>query len=105
MDHVKDTGPKGIIGHNGTDGSDVPKRISRYGKWIQSCGEIITYGRNTARDMIISFLVDDGVSDRGHRINLLNPRFKKVGIAVGPHKVYQTMLVIDLVEDIILTKS
>ena len=40
-------------------------------------------------------LVDYGVEDRGHRQNLLNPAWRYVGIACGPHTVYGTMCVMD----------
>jgi uncharacterized protein YkwD len=43
----------------------------------------------------LQLLVDDGVSDRGHRRNLLDPRWHYVGVACGSHYRYQTMCVLD----------
>jgi uncharacterized protein YkwD len=43
--------------------------------------------RDQAKDVVINWIVDDGVPKRVHRLNLLNPDLKHVGIASGSHKV------------------
>ena len=80
-DHVRDTGRRGLIGHTGSDGSDLTKRIARYGTWSGEIGEEISYGIHGAREVIVDLLIDDGVATRGHRKSLLNPRWRHVGIA------------------------
>jgi uncharacterized protein YkwD len=94
-DQVRDTGRRGLTGHKGADGSEFDRRIDRYGEWSGEIGENIAYGPDKPRDIIIQQLVDDGVGDRGHRKNLLNPAWRYVGIACGPHTRYGTMCVMD----------
>lgn len=94
-DHVLDTGRRGLTGHTASDGSHFAKRISRYGTWSGEIGEEISYGPGEAREVVVELLIDDGVANRGHRKGLLDPRWKFVGIACGPHAIYRTMCVLD----------
>jgi len=94
-DHARDQAITGATGHTGSGKSTLGDRLNRYGKWDISAGENIDYGNRDARRIVTSLLIDDGVTSRGHRINLLNGNFKFVGVSIGVHKVYRHMCVMD----------
>ena len=95
LDHAKDQGRSGKTGHEGADHSFVQQRVARYGQ-VNGCGENIMYGADTARDIVLKLVVDDGVSDRGHRLNFFRPDYTRVGVACGPHPTYRSVCVIAL---------
>ena len=101
-DHVRDQGPTGATGHTGTDGSRPSQRMRRHGEPGDLngslTGEVINYGDETPRMTVIQLVIDDGVPDRGHRHNLFNPKFQAGGAAIGYHKEYGTMVVVDLAD-------
>jgi uncharacterized protein YkwD len=97
-DHAKDLGSKGLTGHYGSDGSDPFVRISRYGLWDHTpgnvAGENITYGQATIAEWhLIQLLVDDNVPNRGHREALLRPRYQRVGSACETHPDFRIVCV------------
>lgn len=49
-------------------------------------------GYNQANLIVFALLVDDGVANRGHRTNILNEKFKVVGVASGTHKYIEICL-------------
>ena len=98
---LSDQSVSGNLGHTGKDGSNPFERMSKYGKWVSSAAENIDYGNNTARWVVLSLLIDDGVPGRGHRKNLLSPSMGKIGLAFGTHPSYGNMCVMDLASDYI----
>lgn len=90
-DHVKDQAPRGLMNHRGTDGTQAWDRVSRYGDWQAKISENMTFGPASPHDVVAALLIDDGISDRGHRKNILDPDVKVVGISCGPHKSYRVM--------------
>ncbi len=94
-DLLKDQEKNGGIGHITRNGQTPQRRIEKYGEWDICSAEDITYGSFEARQIVISLLIDDGVPDRGHRKNILNPCFHFAGVAFGGHPTYQSMCVID----------
>lgn len=93
-DLCNDHGPKSLVGHGGSDGSSPTSRAKRHNPKVRGVGENVAYGSFSARDVIISLVVDDNVADRGHRKNIFG-NYSKVGVAFGYHKGYEIMCVQD----------
>lgn len=93
--HALDIGPKGSIEHAGSDGSRLPDRLDRLGRWQGLIAENISAGEDEARQVVIQLLIDDGVASRGHRTNLFNPDLHQAGAGSAPHRGYRTVTVID----------
>jgi hypothetical protein len=93
-EHVTDQA-SGALGHVGSDRSDPAERMSRHGSWSTLWGENISYGKATARDVVIALIIDDGLRGRKHRKNIFNRAFHFAGAAVGPHARYRTVWSID----------
>jgi uncharacterized protein YkwD len=93
-DHCRDQA-KGAIGHNGSNRSNAAGRINRYGIWQGAWAENISYGRRTARQIVVALIVDAGVRGRGHRKNIFNPRYHVAGAASGPHPRFGRICDID----------
>lgn len=94
-DLVRSQGPAGGVGHTAPDGSTPRSRIERHGVWGGRMSENIDYGHDVPREVVIAFLVDDNIADRGHRKNLLDPAIRFAGAACGPHQRYRVMCAID----------
>ena len=94
-DHSSTQSLTNEIGHAGTDGSSPFERMERYGSYM-TAGENIDYGCSSAREIVCSLLIDDGVSSRGHRKNIMNKAFTTVGVGYADkHKAFNYMCVID----------
>ena len=92
--HAVTQGAAGEVGHDRVDGSTFSDNVRRYGTFT-SAGENISYGKNTARGIVIQLLVDDGIESRGHRKNLLSSTFTSTGVGFSTHTYYRYECVID----------
>jgi uncharacterized protein YkwD len=86
---------RGGFGHEGRDRSHSWDRIARYGNFSGSCGENISYGKSSARDVVLALIIDDGLPARKHRKNIFNPSFNYAGAAFGRHARFGTMCSMD----------
>ncbi len=94
-DHMRDQSASGRTGHAGSDGSTFRSRIEKYGSWERILGENIFYGDPGAWAVVVHLVIDDGIPERGHRKNFLNPGFRLAGVASGTHPVWRNVCVID----------
>lgn len=96
--HVDDIGPKGLTQHESSDGTATFTRVRKYynGGYM---GENISFGYSAAMDIVLQLLVDDGVESLGHRHNILNKNFIRIGLSIGSHKQYRSCCVQDFSDD------
>jgi uncharacterized protein YkwD len=92
-DQSLDQAQTGDISHQGKDKSFSWERVARYGQWVTPTSENIAYDSGTARDIVISFIIDDGVKTRGHRNNIFNASYIVTGVACGKHPLFGSMCV------------
>jgi hypothetical protein len=89
--HAVKMGERGKVGHDGFD--------SRSKKFLKNkfsiVGENCSYGSFTSTDIFMDLLIDEGISDLGHRKNILRPNFTSMGVSIKPHKSYGINCVMD----------
>ncbi|WP_157817879.1 CAP domain-containing protein [Candidatus Thiodictyon syntrophicum] len=90
----------GETGHGGRDGSTPSARIADQGHWEWIVGEVAAYGPVSGREIVSRLLIDDGVTSRGHRRNILDPRFGAVGVSIASHPRFGRTVIIDFADAI-----
>ncbi len=86
MDHALDMKNNTFFGHTSSNGMSFSQRIQRrcgvvYGACAENLGsDFDLAGRNHALQTIMGLIIDDGVANRGHRVNLLSTQYKYCGI-------------------------
>lgn len=93
-DHCADQAGGGF-GHEGRDRSHAGQRIARYGTVMGGWAENISYGKSSARDVVLALIIDDGLPARKHRKNIFNPNYNFAGAAFGRHARFGTMCSMD----------
>jgi len=94
--HAIDMGKSGKIGHNTSKGENFAKRIVELKKTYSIVFENCQYGYDKAIDMVIDLLVDEGISDYGHRKAILNSKLKYIGTSIQKHKGYRWNCVMEM---------
>lgn len=82
--HALQSGRTGHTGHKGFK--------SRYKPLMQkymAVGENCYYGSQSAMEIVIKLMIDEGIKDLGHRKNMFDRGYNSIGVSIKPHKVYQ----------------
>ena len=80
--HAIESGERGYLGHTRI-------KCTKY-----YMGECCQYGLSDALDIIISLLIDQGISSLGHRKICLG-NYTELGVSIQPHKSYGVNAVLD----------
>jgi uncharacterized protein YkwD len=94
--HIKDQSGSGATGHKGSDNTLIEQRVKPFGTWQGGIGENLTYGNESARERLLTWLIDDGFASRGHRLRLMSSDYKVAGVCCGPHPQFKAMCAITL---------
>lgn len=98
-DHARYMQNTGTTSHAGQGG--LSARVNRHGQWVGGLAENLAWGNPSAHDAIISLMIDDNVKSRGHRINIMNPEYNLVGVAIEEHPRHRVSYVINYAIDYI----
>lgn len=77
--HAQDLAKRnGIISHKSSSGKDFVQRLKETGAY-RCAAENLFIGNPNPLEALITLLIDYGVPDKGHRVNLLDPTFERMG--------------------------
>jgi uncharacterized protein YkwD len=77
QNHSRDQARMQLMTHTGSDGSSCGDRLTRQGYRWSAWGENVAMGYPTARSVVRAWM-----HSAGHRANILNPRFRDVGVGL-----------------------
>ena len=90
-DHL---GPQGLTAHSAPEFS-METRVKAQINETGAIAENVSFGWADPKEIVLQLIIDDGVATRGHRKNIYENNFDKIGIASGLHQTYQHCCVID----------
>lgn len=73
---------------------DLDTIIGNHGAYEGAYRQVVQFGSNRPEQIIINLVVSDGDKTRGQRDALLQKNLKKVGVAFGPHDIYNHLTVV-----------
>jgi uncharacterized protein YkwD len=85
-DHVQDVAETGKVTCTGTDGSNLPQRVERYGTWGGGIAENISKSKDSGHDIVLDMLIDGWDPNKGQRKNMFSAKYKVVGIGCMMNK-------------------
>ncbi len=77
------------LGNAGPNGEVAAQRVNRYGTLMSgNVAENNIKSRELSYEVtVLNMVIDDGVPNRGRRLNIFSPEFTKVGLAAAKHKL------------------
>jgi len=95
--HMQDQGSSGATGHKtGGSGALIEDRVKPFGTWQGGIGENLSYGKDSARERVLTWLIDDGFASRGHRKRVMSADYRVAGLSCGKHPQYEVMCCLTL---------
>jgi hypothetical protein len=72
--------------------------LPAFGSFTGAAQQSVVFGFDTARDIVIFLLIDDGQQERRKRKALLDPALVHAGVAVAEHETFETMCLLLFVQ-------
>ena len=96
---AKEQSANGRTGHNRINCPEISSVASNrnmgYGT-AENCG----YGKYNGKDAVNNLLIDEDVPSLGHRENILDPKYTKIGAGTAFHPKYETVIVVDYLYEV-----
>lgn len=99
IDHAKDSGKKGNLGHFTSDGKSYDFRMKKFKNVYGSTAENCDYGHHTALAIVIHLLIDEGQGTIEHRKTIMDKNLKYIGVSIQSHKKEKWTCVMDFASD------
>jgi uncharacterized protein YkwD len=99
VEHAKDTGKSGKLGHFTSDGKSYEFRMKKFKDIYSYTAEACDYGNKDALSIVMSLLIDENVATLEHRKILLDKNLKYIGVSIQPHKKEKWTCVIEFASD------
>lgn len=87
-------GREGLVAHGEGDFELIARIKASVGQ-VGNLAENLSFGWKDPREVVMQMIVDDGLPTRGHRQSLFSGEFAQVGVASGPHKLYNHVTVVN----------
>ncbi|MBS0408908.1 MAG: CAP domain-containing protein [Proteobacteria bacterium] len=94
--HAADIGPRGIVGHIGSDGTNATQRMQQAGVYATIFAEEVSLGQATASGVVRQLVLDEGAPGAPHRADLFDGLLKFGGVGCGVHARFRQVCVVDL---------
>lgn len=85
-DHVRDIVKTGKISCIGTDGSNLPQRVEKYGTWGGGLAENVSMSKASGHDIVLDMIIDGWDPNKGQRMNMFSAKYLVVGIGCMKNK-------------------
>lgn len=96
--HAVPQGQAGQVGHVSPNGATLSHRLEINGLRPGMAAENISYGYSNPREVVRQLIVDSGVPDRGHRVNIFTADYQAAGVSCAPHREWGALCVIDFAD-------
>jgi uncharacterized protein YkwD len=79
--HSADMAARNYLSHHSPEGTTVADRVTLAGYEFTVVGENVAWGQENARQVM-----NDWMTSRGHRANILSPAYTEIGVGVAANK-------------------